>query len=461
MSRIFVLTRAITAALPVVVSLSAAGAQQRSRNAIVAELDSIANSPIPENRAAGIGVAVVKGTDTLLFKGYGKAVVEWDIPLAADAMFEIGSVTKQFTAAAILQLRDEGKLSLDDEITKYLPDFPTRGHKVTLRRLLDHTSGIVGLTEIPEFGRLSITPWPRDSAYELIKRQQFQFAPGEAQIYNNSAFWLLGLIIEKTSGMTYEDYVEKKIFAPLGMTRSSYCDSHEIVERRAFGYGYRQGELQRAPMNVHTWPFSAGSLCSTPGDMITWLQALHGGKVLSPRSYAEMITPATLNDGTPLRYGMGIGVGEDVRGVRFIGHGGAIAGYVAETMWYPDAQLAVVVLINSVGGVSASALAGELAAVLVPGKPPETKTFTGDVAPFLGTYKGPSRGRDMTIQVTRAAPGIAISINGSPARPVSWVADATFRTGGTFLRFRRTGGDGPFSELRYEGGSALYVLKRQ
>ena len=462
MSRIAIrLTRAIAAALPVVVSLSTAGAQQRSRESIVAELDSIANSPIPENRAAGIGVAVVKGNDTLLFKGYGKAVVEWDIPMATDAMFEIGSVTKQFTAAAILQLRDEGKLSLDDEITKHLPDFPTRGHKVTLRRLLDHTSGIVGLTEIPEFARLSITPWPRDSAYELIKRQQFQFAPGDAQVYNNSAFWLLGLIIEKTSGMTYEDYVEKKIFAPLGMKRSSYCDSHEMVERRAFGYGYRRGELQRAPMNVHTWPFSAGSLCSTPGDMITWLKALHGGKVLSPKSYAEMITPATLNDGTPLRYGMGIGVGEDIRGVRFIGHGGAIAGYVAETTWYPDAQLAVVVLINSVGGVSASALAGELAEVVIPGKRPETKAFTGDVAPFLGTYKGPSRGRDMTIQVTQAAQGIAISINGSPARPVSWVEDSTFRTGGTSLHFRRTRGNEPFTELRYAGGSALYVLKRQ
>ena len=130
---------------------------------------------------------------------------------------------------------------------------------------------------------------------------------------------LLGLVVEKTSGMSYEDYVEQKIFQPLGMSRSSYCNSAEIVERRAFGYGYRQRELRRTPSNVHTWPFSAGSLCSTAGDMVTWLQALHGGKVLSPKSYAEMTTPSTLNDGTPLRYGMGIGVGHDIRGLKFIG----------------------------------------------------------------------------------------------------------------------------------------------
>jgi CubicO group peptidase (beta-lactamase class C family) len=182
--------------------------------------------------------AVVKGNDTLLMKGYGKANVEWDVPMPADAMVEIGSVTKQFTAVAILQLRDEGKLSLDDEITKWLPDFDTRGNNLTVRRLLDHTSGLVGLTEMPEFDLLVWNQrFPRDSAYALIKRYPFQFPTGTAQMYNNSAFWLAGLIVEKASGMTYEDYVEQRIFAPLGMTRSMYCHSAESVPRRANGYG--------------------------------------------------------------------------------------------------------------------------------------------------------------------------------------------------------------------------------
>ena len=444
---------------------SSVSAQSVDHATLVAQLDSIAASGVVENRAVGIVAAVVRGNDTLLMKGYGRADVEWNIPMPNDAVLEIGSITKQFTAAAILQLRDEGKLSLDDAITKWLPDFDTRGNKVTLRRLLDHTSGIVGITEIPEFGLLAINPrFPRDSAYALINRQQFQFRTGEAQIYNNSAFWLLGLVVEKASGMTYEDYVEKKIFAPLGMTRSMYCNSNENVERRAHGYGIRNGDIRRAPTNVHTWPFSAGSLCSTAGDMVTWLTALHGGKVLSPKSYAEMITPAKLNDGTVLGYGMGLAVANDVRGLRAIGHGGAITGFTAEAVWYPDAKSAIVVLMNSNGNISPGAIAGELAAELLPWKRPAFKAFTGDAAPLVGRYTGPARGRDMTIEVTQGAQGagLMVSANGSPPRPLAWEEEWTFRQGSALLHFRRSGDSGPATELRFHGGSsAYYILKRQ
>ena len=214
----------LTALVAILIGASAAVAQAGRTPA--QRLDSIAGAGVLENRVAGTVVAVVKGNDTLLLKGYGKADVEWDVAMPADAMFEIGSVTKQFTAAAILQLRDAGKLSLDDDITKWLPDFDTRGNKVPLRRLLDHTSGIVGITEMPEFGILVNNPrFPRDSGYALIKRYPFQFPTGEAQIYNNSAFWLLGLIIEKASGTTYENYIEQKLFEPLGMKNSTYCNS--------------------------------------------------------------------------------------------------------------------------------------------------------------------------------------------------------------------------------------------
>jgi CubicO group peptidase (beta-lactamase class C family) len=444
-------------------TVASAASAQSDRAALVARLDSIAESGVVENRAVGIVAAVVRGNDTLLIKGYGKADVEWSVPMPADAVFEIGSITKQFTAAAILQLRDEGKLSLDDPITKWLPDFNTRGNKVTVRRLLDHTSGMVGLTEIPEFGLLANNPrWPRDSAYALINRQQFQFPTGDAQIYNNSAFWLLGLVVEKSSGMTYEDYVEKKIFEPLGMKRSMYCNSGENIERRAHGYGVQQGRIRRAPANVHTWPFAAGSLCSTAGDMVTWLKALHGGKVLSPKSYAEMITPAKLNDGTVLGYGMGLAVAKDIRGLNAIGHGGSIAGFTAEATWYPDAQAAVVVMMNSNGNIDPGAIAGELAAELLPWARPTMKAFTGDVTPLVGRYKGPSRGRDMIIEVTQGAQGLMVSANGSPPRPLSWVEDWTFRQGGALLTFRRTGSSGPATELRFHGGAAAYyILKRE
>jgi CubicO group peptidase (beta-lactamase class C family) len=388
-------------------------------------------------------------------KAYGKANVEWDVPMPVDAMLEIGSVTKQFTAAAILKLRDEGKLSLDDEITKWLPDFDMRGNKVTVRRLLDHTSGMVGLTEMPEFGNLVWNQsFPRDSAYALIKRHPFQFPTGTGQMYNNSAVWLAGLIVEKASGMTYEDYIEKQIFEPLGMTRSMYCNSAENVPRRANGYTVRGGVIGRAPTNVHKWPFSAGSLCSTAGDLMKWVIALHGGKVLSARSYQEMITPAKLNDGTPLRYGMGIAVGKDAHGRTYIGHGGSISGFTAEAGWYPEAKVAVVVLVNNNGGSDAGDIAAELATAVLPGRVPTATPFTGDAAPLVGRYKGPGRGSDMSVEVKQAPEGIAVALNGGTSRPAAWVEGTTFRVGSNFLIFRN-------GDLHFSGSSAYSVLKRQ
>jgi CubicO group peptidase (beta-lactamase class C family) len=440
-----------------------ATAVAQSRPTLAQTLDSIASSGIVEGRAAGMVAAVVRGNDTLLFKAYGRADVEWDVPMPADAMFEVGSVAKQFTAAAILQLRDQGKLSLEDDVTKWLPDFDTRGNRVPLRRLLDHTSGIVGLTEMPEFDILVSNPrFPRDSAYALIRRYPFQFPTGTAQIYNNSAFWLLGLVVEKASGMTYEDYVEKQLFQRLGMSRSMYCHSSENVPRRAHGYSIQNRVVRRAPSNVHTWPFAAGSICSTTGDLVAWLQALHGGKVLSPRSYAEMIAPSRLEDGTPLRYGLGLQLNTDARGRRYIGHGGTVDGFGAEVSWYPDAQMAVVVLINSTGNLNPGAVGNQLAAEVLPGTAPVLAQFTGDAAPLLGRYQGPSRGRDMLVEVTQTPEGIAFSVNGSPARPAVWVEGWTFRQGsGTILSFRRSGESGPAAELRYSSPGAHYVLKRQ
>jgi D-alanyl-D-alanine carboxypeptidase len=437
-------------------TLAAADADAQTRRPLAERLDSIGGSAVLAKRSVGTAAAVVKGNDTLLMKGYGKANVEWDVPMPADAMFETGSVAKQFTAAAILQLRDEGKLSLDDEITKWLPEFNTRGNRVTVRRLLDHTSGILGLTEIPEVQQLVWNPsLPRDSVIALINSYPFQFPTGTMQMYNNSGFWLAGLIIERASGMTYKQYVEQRIFAPLGMTRSMYCDSGENVPRRAHGYFvYSNGVIRRAPTNAHTWmPFAAGSICSTAGDLVTWVRALHGGKVLSPGSYQEMITPAKLNDGTPLRYGLGVAVQKDVHGLPYIGHGGGVGGFDGDTRWYPDAQLAVVVLLNN--GGDAGDVAGKLAAELLPWQPPTFAAFTGDATPLVGAYKGPGRGSDIVIQVTQAPQGIAVGFNGRSPSPVPWVEGMTFLImGDTFLTFRN-------GDLHLQGGSAYTVLKRQ
>ncbi|HKP28621.1 MAG TPA: serine hydrolase domain-containing protein, partial [Gemmatimonadales bacterium] len=438
---------------------SSAAAQAKP---LAERLDSVAGAGVASNRTVGLVAAVVKGGDTLLMKGYGKADVEWDIAMPADAMFELGSVTKQFTAVALLQLRDEGKLSLDDPITKWLPDFNSNGNSIPLRRLLDHTSGMVGITEMPQFGLLvTNTRFPRDSAYALINRTPFQFKTGEMAIYNNSAFILAGFIVEKASGMSYEDYVEKKLFAPLGMTRSSYCNITENISHRAHGYMLQRGNILRAPTNVHTWPFSAGSLCSTASDMIKWVAGLHSGKVLSPASYKEFITPSKLNDGTPLRYSMGIGVGPDANGLNYIGHGGAIGGFLAEAGWYPDQQMAIVVLMNTNGQIDPGEVVTGLARTVTGVTPPAGKTFTGDKAPYVGKYTGPSRGRDMTITVTEAPDGLSFAGDGPSARVVPWLEGTSFKQGTRIFTFGRAGDSGPFTELRVSAGAGYYILKRQ
>jgi CubicO group peptidase (beta-lactamase class C family) len=445
-------------------ALAAAPLAAQSDGDLARRLDSIAGVWVQRGMAVGIAAAVVRDADTLLLESYGKADVEWDVPLPLDAMFEIGSVTKQFTAVAVLQLRDQGKLSLDDELTRWLPDYDTHGHRVTLRHLLGHTAGLGDFTEAPEFGVLSTSlRWPRDSAYALQRRLPPQFAPGEMQIYNNAGFWLLGLVVEQASGMTYEEYIERQIFAPLGMSRSMYCNSVENVPRRAHGYFVsRDREIRRAWTVVHTWPFAAGSLCSTAGDMVTWLQALHGGRVLTPASYAEFITPARLNDGTVLRYSMGLQAGPDPSGVMYVGHGGRGPGFWVEAGWYPETRMAVVVLINTTGPLDPQEVVTNLANAVLGWTMPPRKLFAGDPAPLVGRYVGPGRVDDMVVEVTQTPEGIRFAIDGAPPREIPWIEDLTFGRGLPRLIFRRAQGDGgPVTELRFSMPGAHFVLKRQ
>ena len=453
---------AILCGLLVLVSIGASRAIAQTGAALEQQLDSIAGAGVRENRAVGIVAAVVKGNDTLLLKAYGKAVVESDSAATVDTVFQLNSDTKQFTAAAILQLCDQGRLTLDDDITKWLPDFETRGNKVTLRHLLNHTSGIAELGAMQELRAMRLMRNPtatRDGVYKVINRYPFMFPTGTLEIYSNTNFWLLGLIIEKASGMTYADYVEKKIFEPLGMTRSMYCTSAEKVARRASGYGMRSGRPILVPPIVYTGAQGSGGICSTAEDVIAWLKALHGGKLLTPKSYAEMIKPAMLNDGTRLRYSMGLVVGEDANGSRFIGHGGGGFGFSSVTRWYPEAKLAVVVLTNSEPD-EMTAVTERLAAAVLPAPRP-LRSFTGDASLLVGSYKGPGKGKDVIIEVTQRPQGIAFSFDGAVAGPLPWVETWTFRRGIELLTFRRSTTSGPATELRFDTGGDHFILKRQ
>ena len=320
-------TSLIASFAAVVIAATSAQAQTWSKPRIQTTVDSIVTELLKNGRAAGLSMAVVRGRDTLVMKAYGYADLEFDVPTPNAAIYEIGSVTKQFTATAILQLQEQGKLSLDDELTKYLPSYPTQGNRITIRRLLDHTSGIKGYTELPEFQQMMMRKMPKDSLVALFSSKPFDFAPGDAQVYNNSAFFLLGLIIEKASGMTYAEYVKKNLFDKAGMADSRYCSENAIVKRRAHGYDFGQAGMVRTAYLDHTWPYAAGSLCSTVGDLVAWNRALHqGNTLLTPASYRELITPGLTNDGARLRYGKGIGV-DSILGKMAYAHGGGINGF--------------------------------------------------------------------------------------------------------------------------------------
>ena len=424
-------------------------------------LDAAARAHVESVIVPGVSVAVVRGGEVLLQGGYGFVDLEWGVqtPLAGDASYEIGSVTKQFTAAAILLLEEEGKIDLDSDFTQYI-DFNTQGRTVSVRRLLDHTSGIRSYTEMSAFAELSVLDLPRDTLVRLVEAEPFDFEPGTAQIYNNSAFFLLGLIIESLSGQSYEDFVQERLFDPAGMADSYYCHEALMRDRRAHGYDAVGPErLIRARYIDHAWPYAAGSLCSTVGDLVKWNRALHGGRLLSGASYEQMTTARPLEDGSIIGYAMGIGDGTR-GGTPVSAHGGGINGFVSQLAWYPEHDLSIVVLQNSTAPPGAGALAAAFVdRVLGPEPEPVAEPYAGSLAELEGRYRGISRGRMMDVAVRENGDRLEFSEEEDDAPVVpTHVGDLTWASGEVRYIFRRVGGQ--VSELRFSAGSAHYVLER-
>jgi CubicO group peptidase (beta-lactamase class C family) len=431
---------AATIALPPLVPATAR-AQNGDRASTVAAIDSIANAFLAGGKGAGLSVAVVKGRDTLALRGYGKADLELDTPTPPRAVYEIGSVTKQFTAVALLMLRDEGRLSLDDDFTKYLPDFPTQGRRITVRQLLNHTSGIKGYTELPQFGPMMVRDLPKDSLVALFAKEPFNFEPGEREIYNNSAFFLAGLIIEKLSGQTYADFVKVRLFDTLGMKDSHYCSESEIITGKVKGYDMGPKGLQKQAFLRHVYPYAAGSLCSSAADLVTWNRALHGGRVLPVASYREFIAPQALNDGTKLRYGLGIAM-HDVNGHRVIEHGGGINGFLSSSHYFPDDDAIIVVLSNSTG-LPADPIVAVLADRVLGKKPLAAQPYRGSLAELAGTYAGVGRGMELTIRIASDGTALTATVMAGPKPEpgiLRYVGNDTWEIEGQRLTFVRVGG---------------------
>ena len=315
---------------------------------LVSRIDSLAQARLRGGPVAGFAIGVKRGADLLLTKGYGSANLEQGVAANAETVYRIGSLTKQFTATAIMQLVESGRVGLNESITAYLPNYDLQGHDVRVHHLLTHTSGILSYTALgDEFWlEASVHDLSHAEMRALFESEPFDFEPGAEYRYNNSAYYLLGIIIEVVSGRSYDDYLDENILSPLGLTRSSYCHEQDIVPGRAQGYEQLNGALVNdGPISMNT-PGAAGALCSTVPDLLAWTAALRSGRIVSEESYRAMTTSARLNDGSAAGYGFGLGVRPLATHAR-VRHTGGIKGFSTVMAHYPDADLDIVILSNT------------------------------------------------------------------------------------------------------------------
>jgi len=314
-------------------------------------LETTVDQLLSEQYAAGHPGAtalIAKDGKIIYRKAFGTANLELDIPMKPENVFELGSITKQFTSVSILMLMEQGKLSLQDDITKFIPDYPTQGKKISIHQLLNHTSGIKSYTAMESFRKIARTDLTPAEIIDIFKNEPMDFDPGEKYAYNNSGYNILGHIIEVVSGMSYGDFVEKHIFQKLGMKNSHYGSMSKIIKNRASGYQPTDNGYRIAEYLSLTLPYAAGSLMSCVDDMFLWSQAIHNNTLISEKSKQLAFTNGTLNNGSPIYYGYGFTVNE-IGGVPTIEHGGGIFGYETYGVYVPSENVYVIVLTNRNG----------------------------------------------------------------------------------------------------------------
>jgi D-alanyl-D-alanine carboxypeptidase len=390
-------------AAAVMAAFSVQAAQPADKD-LAASIDKAAAASVAAGETPGLQVAVVKNGSVILLKSYGSANLEQHVAVANDSVFRVGSVTKQFTAAALLLLAEEGKLSVQDKLSKYYPNFP-RGNDITLDEMLHHTSGIHNYTSEPNFVNDGMVHRSTDEMVEFIgkmpKTQDFE--PGTDWSYSNSAYFILGGVVEKVAGAPLATVFKTRLFTPSGMMHSALDDEAEIVSGRARGYsGTAPGAFTNAPFISMSIPGGAGSIRSTADDLVKWNAALFGGKILKPASLAAMLTPGKFSNGQTSgaamakmmaqagqpaaahsEYGYALFLTE-LQGHRKIDHGGGIYGFSSSLSEFPDDRTTVAVLSNAIGkdvGATQIAKRIERLALGLPDKPTASTKGSGKQEP--------------------------------------------------------------------------------
>jgi CubicO group peptidase (beta-lactamase class C family) len=355
----------------------------------------------------GAAIAVIEKGKLILEKGYGLANLEYDIPVTPSTVFHVASVSKQFTAMAIVLLEEDGILSIDDDIRKYLPELPDYGQKITIRNLLQHTSGIRD-----QWQTLGIAGWSladvitQDQILRMLFRQkELNFPPGTKHLYSNGGFTLLAEIVTRASGKAFPEFCMDRIFKPLGMKNTHFHqDLTQIVPNRSYSYNKTGNGYAISPLNYAN--VGATSLFTTAGDLVKWLDNFRSPVICKPASIARMQEQCILSDGKKINYGMGISI-DELNGIRMISHAGGDAGYRSFVAWFPDYELGIAVVTN-LGTFNPNTVALQAASVflgkeVIPMPIPETvkRTFItlkpDTLKKYVGVYPLPSVGQTAEI----------------------------------------------------------------
>ena len=342
----------------------------------VAAVDDYIALQLHDQHIPGLALAAIRDGQLVKSQGYGLANIELNVPVKPETVFQLGSIGKQFTATAILLLAEDGKLSLDDKIAEYFPTAPRAWKNITIRHLLNHTSGLADYTDDKYVRPGGLIPLHAELTDEEIFHRfttlPFDFKPGEKWKYSNTGYAILGFLIHKVSGQSYGDFLDARVFKPLGMTATRVISESDIIPNRAAGYLLVKNEIKNQNWVAPHWNTLAdGALYSTSADMAKWDAALSAGAILKPTSYAQMWTPAPLNDGKSYPYGFAWDITE-INGHRLLEHGGVWQGFTAHYARYPDDHLSVIVLTNLDGEHSdPGKIAHEVAALYIPALAPK------------------------------------------------------------------------------------------
>ncbi len=376
-------------ALPAFVFCAATGLQGQTVDtidpALKARIDSIAAGVMEQRGVPSASVAVVQGGKIVYTHAYGRAHIDPDKAATPEMRYSIGSISKQFTAAAILILQEEGKLKLDDAVGRYVPGL-TRGDEVTIRQVLSHTSGYQDFWAEDYLMTPMMKPATAQQILDTWAKKPLDFEPGTQWQYSNTNFVIAGLIVEKVSGEKLFDFLGEHVFHPLGMKSVWDSDEAKLTQTDATAYiRAALGPLRAAPKEGRGWMFAAGELAMTAHDLALWDESLMARSVMKPESYKEMFTEVKLKDGKGTHYGLGVFVG-DLNGHRDISHSGEVTGFVSDNEVLVDDGVAVAVLTNHMAG-GAGGIA-QLAATTVVGA---KRTPAEEQA--LGVYRGLQKGQ--------------------------------------------------------------------